>query len=1092
MADGSDLADDGIAHDAAGDAARVRRWRAARRGALAGAGLVALALGVVWGWRERIAADLIDRELAVLRLPARYRIESIGPSREVITAVAVGDPAHPDLTIDRIEIALRYGLTGPAIDGITLVRPRFHGRQAGARISFGALDQVIYSPSSGPVRLPDWALTLVDARGRIDTAYGAVGLSADGSGRLANGFSGTLGGLAPQVQLGKGCGLARASLFARITTHDGRPHLDGPLRLAGGACDTARLAQARVDLAVGADSTMSDWTIDGHLDAGPLSDGAGLGLERLAGEIGLHWQAGHDDLGGRVTLDAGNLVAPQARLGRLRLDGVVHARQGLSAFDFRGDLDGRSLARGPALAAALKATRARAEGTPLAPLFDRLDAALAREEPDSRLTGSLGAYRDASGWRLAVPRLALRGGHSGQTVANLDRLSASGGAGHVPRFSGNFTTSGPDLPAITGSMANADDRRGAHLRLAMAAYGAGAAQASVPAMAVTQAGDGSLGFAGTVAISGPIGAGRVDNLVLPIDGTLSDKGAVALWRHCAAPRFDRLRDGTLDLAQGTLKFCPTNGAVLHVGAGGITLSAALPGLALDGRAGERAFVLRADGGRLAWPGASTLQGVDLALGSGEGANRLHLGTVAMAPSGVDGAPGGTFAGGDATLAALPATVSGAGGLWRIEHGHLVLSGTSLTLADRTAPARFAPVAVRDATVTADAGTVHAQGRLVAPGSGAELAQVALRHDLASGRGHADVTVAGLTFRDATAKAQGPVLQPADLTDLAKGVVANANGTIKGTAQFDWNADAPDGALRGSGRFGSDDFDFAAALGPVEGLSGTIEFTDLVHLVTAPHQVLKIASVNPGIEVDNGVIDIDTHPGQVIRLNSAQWPFEGGTLRLEPTELHMAVAEPRTFTLVINGLEAGRFIQHMNMSNISATGVFDGRLPLVFDANGGRITGGQLVSRVPGGNVSYVGALSYRDLSPMANFAFRMLRSVDYSSMTIGLEGDLGGEVVTRVSFSGIRQGKGAERNLITRQLARVPMRFDVNVRAQFYQLISSLRSLYDPTMVRDPRELGLVDAQGRPLHHQHGQVSVGAPGAAAPHAIQPQASGTMP
>jgi hypothetical protein len=131
---------------------------------------------------------------------------------------------------------------------------------------------------------------------------------------------------------------------------------------------------------------------------------------------------------------------------------------------------------------------------------------------------------------------------------------------------------------------------------------------------------------------------------------------------------------------------------------------------------------------------------------------------------------------------------------------------------------------------------------------------------------------------------------------------------------------------------------------------------------------------------------------------------------------------------------------------------------------------------------------------MANFAFRMLRSVDYASMTIGMDGDLAGEVITRVSFGGIQQGKGTERNLITRQLAALPIRFDVNVRAQFYQLIGSLRSLYDPTLVRDPRELGLVDAQGRPIHH-HGQVSVAPPGpppSATSSSIQHQASGTMP
>ena len=130
---------------------------------------------------------------------------------------------------------------------------------------------------------------------------------------------------------------------------------------------------------------------------------------------------------------------------------------------------------------------------------------------------------------------------------------------------------------------------------------------------------------------------------------------------------------------------------------------------------------------------------------------------------------------------------------------------------------------------------------------------------------------------------------------------------------------------------------------------------------------------------------------------------------------------------------------------------------------------------------------------MANYAFKMLRSVDYRAMTIGLEGDLAGEIVTKVSFGGISQGKGAERNLITRQLSQLPIRFDINVRAQFYQLLGSLRSLYDPSMVRDPRDLGLVDAHGRPMHH-HGTATVGAaiPAASTGGAIQPRASGTMP
>jgi len=1088
MEDRTDLADDGGMKAPGG---RVRRM--VRRMALAGAGLAALVLGGVWGARERLAADLIDREIASLGLPAHYRIESIGLGREVIGAVVVGDPAHPDLTIERVEIALHYGVSGPAIERITLVRPRLFGRLEQGRVHFGALDRVLYAPSSGgPVRLPDWTLALVDARGRIDSGFGPIAFSADGTGRLTDGFAGTLGVVVPQARFGS-CLAARTTLFGKVATHAGRPRVDGPLRLSGLRCGATRVAGGQVDLAIAGDDTLANWTVGGRLALGRIDSGTQATLAGLGGEAGLRWQAGQGDLSGRITLDGHGLATPAARLGSVRLDGVVHAGQGFSALDFRGDIEGGSLARGASVLAALDHARAGAAGTPLGPLLTRAAAALAREEPGSHLSGSIGLHVEPTGWRLAVPTLVLRRGHGGQRLAQVDHLAMVGGDGRIPRLAGNFSTGGADLPTITGTM-TAGALRGAQFRLAMAPYAAGGAQLAVPGMAVTQVGDGSLGFSGTVVLSGPLGQGRVDGLVLPVDGGLAGDGRLALLRHCVTPGFDRLRGGTLDLAHGSVTLCPVGGAVVRANAAGVTVAATLPMLTLQGRAGDAPFVLQAEAGRISWPGTSTLGAVDVMLGKGADANRLHLASATIA----SGALGGSFIGGDVSLAALPATLGAATGDWRLDGGRLTLSGGSFTLADRTVPARFAPVGARDVTLSLSDGAVNATARLITPRAGDELARVTLRHDLSSGKGHADVTMAGLTFRDAKAKDKTAGLQPSDLSDLVKGVIANAQGTIRGNARFDWDANAANGGVTGTGRFSSDDFDFAGDVGPVEGVSGTIEFTDLIHLVTAPHQKIRVASINPGIEVDDGTIDLDLHANQVVRLNRAQWPFEGGTLNLEPTELHFGVVEPRKFTLVISGLEAARFLQHMDMSNLSATGAFDGRLPLVFDANGGRIAGGQLISRAPGGNVSYVGALSYRDLTPMANFAFHMLRSVDYSAMTIGMEGDLSGEVVTKVSFGGIRQGKGAERNLITRQLARLPIRFDVNVRAQFYQLISSLRSLYDPAMVRDPRDLGLVDAQGRPLHH-HGAVTVGAPSpVAAPTlgtfgggAIQPQASGTM-
>ena len=86
---------------------------------------------------------------------------------------------------------------------------------------------------------------------------------------------------------------------------------------------------------------------------------------------------------------------------------------------------------------------------------------------------------------------------------------------------------------------------------------------------------------------------------------------------------------------------------------------------------------------------------------------------------------------------------------------------------------------------------------------------------------------------------------------------------------------------------------------------------------------------------------------------------------------------------------------------------------------------------------------------LANYAFNALRSIRYSTLTIGVGGDLGGEIVTNISFTGLQQGALAKRNFLTRQLARVPIKFNVSVTAEFLKLIGSIRGLYDANYAAD-------------------------------------------
>ena len=164
---------------------------------------------------------------------------------------------------------------------------------------------------------------------------------------------------------------------------------------------------------------------------------------------------------------------------------------------------------------------------------------------------------------------------------------------------------------------------------------------------------------------------------------------------------------------------------------------------------------------------------------------------------------------------------------------------------------------------------------------------------------------------------------------------------------------------------------------------------------------------------------------------------------------------------------------MELNNLAASGTFDGVIPIIFDERGnGRLEGGVLVARPGGGHLSYVGQLTYEDMGTMANLAFASLRDIKYNNAVIGMNGPLTGELVTNVRFDGLGQGDTAERNIVTRQIARLPIRLLINVRAPFYQLISSTRALYDPSAVRDPRGLGLIGSDGTRLRTSVDQRAV--------------------
>src|SRR3546814_4127092 len=172
------------------------------------------------------------------------------------------------------------------------------------------------------------------------------------------------------------------------------------------------------------------------------------------------------------------------------------------------------------------------------------------------------------------------------------------------------------------------------------------------------------------------------------------------------------------------------------------------------------------------------------------------------------------------------------------------------------------------------------------------------------------------------------------------------------------------------------------------------------------------------------------------------------------------SDHRDLHLLTHSFPTRRYSDLFGFGNINATGKGDGTLPVEFGGLGGRIVGGRIDSR-GGGTLAYVGELSNHDLGTMANFAFGALRSLKYHDLSILLNGDLDGEMVTDIRFGGVGQGEGATPNFLIDQVAKLPFVFNVTIHAPFRLLITSAKGFYDPTVVIEQNLPTLLPEIGR-------------------------------
>jgi hypothetical protein len=276
-----------------------------------------------------------------------------------------------------------------------------------------------------------------------------------------------------------------------------------------------------------------------------------------------------------------------------------------------------------------------------------------------------------------------------------------------------------------------------------------------------------------------------------------------------------------------------------------------------------------------------------------------------------------------------------------------------------------------------------RGTLAVTGKGdAPLADVAVTHVMASGKGSAHIAATKLAF-------DPDHLQPVDLSPLLA-----AFRQTKGPARFDGDVTWDASGIDSHGTLDISGLDFLTPLGTAHGIATRIAFTSLLPPRTATGQEVKIARIDwtlPFTAVDLK-FGFDT---QAITVDSLKAGFADGgasvgafTIKLaDPTRIQGAVD--------LNGVTLSSLITATNLGNrVKLDGKVSGHIPFTTGPEGIRIAGGHIASDGPG-HLSIDRSL-WTQGAPVTNavqdFAYQALETLAFDEMTASLNSIAGGRL----------------------------------------------------------------------------------------------------
>lgn len=965
--------------------------RRAAIGLVAALTAIALVLAVVYLNRRAAAREVLTGWLDRRGIEAQVEVERLEIDG-FVGRVTIGDPNDPDVRVERVEVDYAVGLPwtkaglGVVPSRIRLVRPVVRAVWTEGRLSFGSLDPLIEEFTGRPPRPDSTAPIVIIESGtvRLNTEYGPLQLLGDA--RVEDGKLMRVQARMPAASLRSGEVEARGM---------------------GGTIDLTTTGD-RVAL-----------TVTASAERFALADLSGQAA-RFAGTADLPYPDLHSRRGdGRAVL---NLALSGRRLTLGRID----------ARDARGDLAFDGVTQGWIEAFRIlgqTSATVRAAGLS-APGVDTDGASVAL--PEAALT--LSRNGAGLGWRLDGPAtLQVASARAGdlaltKTTARTSRL-VMGGRG------GAFEAAGPVALTVRGLTFGDLSLSGASGTVDLDLISDGATLVTATG-AVRSTG-------GSWPLFGPVGSEDVPELI-------EMKRAMGAFAFDAPGlRLTTGSPGTELVLTRPARLSPRNGGVLTLnpvarplyaaepgqrGGGALTLAAtrgrglpdatfAVPDWSLtpggfearlDGRAAldfgvARGLTLMTSGrlandtGRLTYAADACIPFTVARLDLDEN-DTLDLSGDLCPPTGPlvvvqDGAwrAEGSVRDTAATVPFLFMQVDQAA-------GSVVATGSSAGLG---LDARIASARVRDTAAPLRFYPLSASGKV---GLRAErwtaafdlarnavpVGQVRIDHDGVAQAGAAVLDFPSLTFAEGA-------LQPADLSPLVEPFLQPpVTGTAAFSGRFVWSGG---GGESSSGLLTVPGLDFTSPAGPVRGLNGSVAFTSLAPLVTAPDQTLNVERLDAFADLTDLDLTFSLDEAAVT-VAGGTTAFAGGTISVEPFSVPLDRTQPFSGVIVLDQVQLGEVIAQSGFGDkVQMDAVVSGRLPFTSDPSSGvRVTAGTLYAVQPGrlsiqrtalngldagggGEAIPPGTVEDLAYQAMENLAFETL-SADVNSLDAGLMGVL--------------------------------------------------------------------------------------------------------